>query len=165
VNERVATATVTSFMEYGQSCEELDRTNRHKVAEGRIRRVECRDAFDRRATGLRERNFAQPSEKESERSETLLRFPPQKDLERGNSNMSAIGITGAPTAYKKKRRPMVIGAHADYRKDDFFFPRTQSLPMRDAEWESRIRPMHSWSEIALYSVGIFALCAVAVSFT
>jgi hypothetical protein len=147
-----------------QSCEELDRTNRHKLAESWKHRVECGDAFDRRATSPRERHIAQPSAKGQERSESLLRFPPQKDFERGNSIMSAIGITGGPTAYRKKRRPILIGAHADHRQEDFFFPRTQSLPMRDAEWESRIKPMHSWSEIALYSAGIFALCAVAVSF-
>ena len=150
-------------MKRSQSCEELDRTNRPKVVEGRNRRVECRDAFDRLATGPREKHIAQPSGKGQERSESLLRFSPQKDFERGNSIMSAIGITGGPPVYKK-RRPILIGAHADYRQEDFFFPRTQSLPMRDAEWESRIKPMHSWSEIALYSVGIFALCAVAVSF-
>jgi hypothetical protein len=151
-------------MKHEQSCAELDRTNRPKLAASRNRRVECGDAFDRPATGPRERHIAQPSGKDQERSESLLRFSPQKDFERGNSIMSAIGITGGPTAFKKKRRPILIGAHADYRKEDFFFPRTQSLPMRDAEWESRIKPMHSWSEIALYSAGIFALCAVAVSF-
>lgn len=35
----------------------------------------------------------------------------------------------------------VIGAHADYRREDFVFARTQSPTMRDMEWESRIKPM------------------------
>lgn len=35
----------------------------------------------------------------------------------------------------------VIGAHADYRREDFVFPRTQSLTMRDMEWADRIKPM------------------------
>jgi hypothetical protein len=151
-------------MKREQPCEVLDRTNRHKVIDGRNRRVECRDAFDRHAsTGPREKDLAQPSRKDSERSESLLRFPPQKDFERGNSIMSAIGITGTPSAFKK-RRPILIGAHADYRPQDFYFSRTQSLPMRDAEWESRIKPMHSWSEIALYSTGLFVLFVVGLSF-
>jgi hypothetical protein len=34
-----------------------------------------------------------------------------------------------------------IAAHADYRREDFIFPRTQSLAMRDMEWESRLKPI------------------------
>jgi hypothetical protein len=149
-------------MKCAQSCEELERTNRHKLAEG-WNRAECGDASDRHATGPREWDVAELWGKDPERCESLLRFYPQKDFERGNSIMSAIGITGAPSAFKK-RRQILIGAHADYRQQDFFFPRTQSAPMRDAEWESRIRPMHSWGEIALYSMGLFALFAVGLSF-
>ena len=29
----------------------------------------------------------------------------------------------------------VIGAHADYRREDFIFPRTQSPQLRELEWE------------------------------
>jgi hypothetical protein len=92
-----------------------------------------------------------------------MRFHLPKDYERGNSIMSAIGISGGQTAFKK-RRPILISAHADYRQQDFYFPRTQSLPMRAAKWESRIRPLHSWSEIALYSASIFVLFVVATAF-
>lgn len=58
---------------------------------------------------------------------------------------------------------MVIGAHADYRPEDFFFARTQSVTLRAAKWESRIKPMHSWSEIALYSAGLLAVLIVALN--
>jgi hypothetical protein len=75
--------------------------------------------------------------------------------------MSAIGISARNVAYKP--RAIVIGAHADYRPEDFFFARTQSLSLRAAKWESRIRPMHSWSEIALYGAGLMAVLAVAVT--
>ncbi len=75
--------------------------------------------------------------------------------------MSAIGLSD-PSAYK--RRPLLISAHADYRPQDFFFPRTQSLSLRDAEWESRIKPMHSWSEIILYGAVLVAAAAALLSF-
>ena len=76
--------------------------------------------------------------------------------------MSAIGISVRNAAYKP--RIMVIGAHADYRPEDFFFARTQSVSLREAKWESRIRPMHTWSEIALYSAGLIAILIAALSF-
>lgn len=38
----------------------------------------------------------------------------------------------------------VIGAHADYRREDFVFARTQSLEMRDLAWESRLKPLKPW---------------------
>ena len=37
-----------------------------------------------------------------------------------------------------------IGAHADYRRDDYVFPRTQSLTMRALPWERRIKPLSFW---------------------
>ena len=50
------------------------------------------------------------------------------------------------TATAKKRAPEpeekhIIAAHADHCRDDFIFPRTQSLKMRDAKWESRLPPL------------------------
>ena len=36
------------------------------------------------------------------------------------------------------------GAHADYSRDDYVFPRTQSLAMRAAEWGRREKPLKSW---------------------
>lgn len=38
----------------------------------------------------------------------------------------------------------VIGAHADYRREDFVFARTQSLVMRGLEWENRLKPLKPW---------------------
>lgn len=40
--------------------------------------------------------------------------------------------------------PNVIGAHADYRREDFVFARTQSLEMQAMEWESRLKPIKPW---------------------
>jgi hypothetical protein len=37
-----------------------------------------------------------------------------------------------------------IGAHADYRREDFVFPRTQSIEMRGLEWEDRLKPLKPW---------------------
>ena len=37
-----------------------------------------------------------------------------------------------------------IGAHADYRREDFVFSRTQSIEMRGLEWESRLKPLTPW---------------------
>ena len=38
----------------------------------------------------------------------------------------------------------VIGAHADYRREDFIFARTQSPQTRELEWESRLKPLKPW---------------------
>ena len=59
--------------------------------------------------------------------------------------MSAAGIVPFAT------RAQVVGAHADYNRADFVFLRSQSLSLRDLPWEGRLKPMKSWSEIALYS--------------
>jgi hypothetical protein len=75
--------------------------------------------------------------------------------------MSAIGISAGNIA--RKPRPMVISAHADYRPEDFYFARTQSVTLRAAKWESRIKPMHSWSEIALYGAGLLGAFLVALN--
>lgn len=37
-----------------------------------------------------------------------------------------------------------IGAHADYRREDYVFQRTQSLEMQKMEWLDRLPPMKSW---------------------
>ena len=51
-----------------------------------------------------------------------------------------------------------IGAHADYRREDFVFARTQSLAMRGMEWESRIKPIKPWAPnfVANLAFSIFA---------
>jgi hypothetical protein len=69
--------------------------------------------------------------------------------------MSTISLDRGPS-----RRP-IIGAHADHRTSDFFFPRVQSLETRDMPWENRIGRMHSWLEIGVY--GFALLCAAVVT--
>jgi hypothetical protein len=51
-----------------------------------------------------------------------------------------------------------IAAHADYRREDFIFPRTQSLKMRGLKWESRLPPMKPWGSnlVANLALSIFA---------
>jgi hypothetical protein len=51
-----------------------------------------------------------------------------------------------------------IGAHADYRREDFVFARTQSLTMRARDWESRMKPMRHWAPnfVANLAFEIFA---------
>ena len=41
--------------------------------------------------------------------------------------------------------PKVIGAHADYRREDYMFQREQSLTMRALEWDHRLKPMRHWA--------------------
>jgi len=52
----------------------------------------------------------------------------------------------------------VIAAHAEYRREDFFFPRQQSLRMRSLEWEKRLPPMKPWGSnlVANLAFSIFA---------
>jgi hypothetical protein len=54
--------------------------------------------------------------------------------------------------------PKVICAHADYRREDYMFQRTQSLTMRALEWEGRLKPMRPWAPnfVANLAFGIFA---------
>ena len=57
-----------------------------------------------------------------------------------------------------------IGAHADYSRDDFIFPRMQSRTMRETPWGARKGRMRSWSELA--GIGLLVLlasCAVLMS--
>ncbi len=72
--------------------------------------------------------------------------------------MSAIGIVGESPIV---RRPRIIAAHAEYRHADFNFQRTQSLIMRAAPWEDRIKPLRSWSQIGAYGAAV-ALAATAL---
>lgn len=51
-----------------------------------------------------------------------------------------------------------IGAHADYRREDFVFARQQSLAMRQMEWENRLKPIKPWGSnlVANLAFEIFA---------
>jgi hypothetical protein len=71
--------------------------------------------------------------------------------------MSAIGLSRRGTV------PNLIGAHADFRPQDFRFPRTQSRSLSELEWGKRIKPMHSWGEIALYAMGATVFLAAVAS--
>ena len=48
--------------------------------------------------------------------------------------------TGNPLLLRR-RDVQCIAAHADYRREDFVFARTQSPAMRELEWEERIEPI------------------------
>ena len=51
-----------------------------------------------------------------------------------------------------------IGAHAEYRREDFVFLRTQSLKMKALEWERRLEPIRPWGSnlVANLAFEIFA---------
>ena len=53
--------------------------------------------------------------------------------------------------------PQHAGVHADYRREDYVFPRTQSLQMREMKWE-RAKPLKHWGSnlIANLAWEIFA---------
>lgn len=59
-------------------------------------------------------------------------------------------------------RGYTIGAHADYCRDDFIFPRMQSREMRSMPWENRMRPLRSWCEIAATGL-LFGLASVLLA--
>ena len=63
--------------------------------------------------------------------------------------MSAIGHTSP------------LSAHADYRREDYIFARTQSRQTSALAWEERAPPLHSWSEILYPALGL-AGAAVAL---
>ena len=66
------------------------------------------------------------------RTNTVLKLNPHRDAE-VFSEFSA----------SNSNQPAVAGVHADYRRDDYIFPRTQSLQMRAMTWE-RSEPLKHW---------------------
>ncbi len=70
--------------------------------------------------------------------------------------MSAIGIQSHSKANA------LISSHADYRREDFMFPRTQSSALRDRPWEHRAKPLQSWDRVFYKGLGVTALAAVAL---
>lgn len=56
--------------------------------------------------------------------------------------MSAIGHT------------QLLSAHADYRREDYVFARTQSRETGALEWETRASPLRSWSQILYPALGL-----------
>jgi hypothetical protein len=53
-------------------------------------------------------------------------------------------LPAAETEAESEDEDTCIGAHADYRREDFVFPRTQSIEMRGLEWEDRLKPLKPW---------------------
>jgi len=45
------------------------------------------------------------------------------------------------TASASKKTAITIAAHADHRREDFVFPRTQSARTRAMAWERRLPPL------------------------
>lgn len=72
--------------------------------------------------------------------------------------MSAIGFS-APHA-----RDFHVSACAEWRQDQMVFARQQSLAMREMAWESRIKPLRSWSSLVTPWAGaaMLALALLAV---
>ena len=67
--------------------------------------------------------------------------------------MYALGISNGPGIAIPRR---IISAHADHRRSDFVFQRTQSAGFRDTPWDRRLKPLRTWSEIGSY-------CGVALA--
>ena len=65
--------------------------------------------------------------------------------------MSAIGLLPRPTP------KLIVSRHADWRREDFVFPRTQSAVMRDMPWEDRAQPLKSWDRMVYSCVGLASL--------
>ncbi len=63
-----------------------------------------------------------------------------------------------PARFISNRAPHIAGAHADYRREDYMFQRTQSQAMRELEWEDRVKPMRPWAPnfVANLAFEIFA---------
>lgn len=73
--------------------------------------------------------------------------------------MSAIGHFENGVSFNEKA--FLISMHADHRPQDIYFARTQSPAFRELEWKSRLKPWHSWLEIALWVLAIGAFIAAA----
>lgn len=50
----------------------------------------------------------------------------------------------------------LISAHADYRREDYVFARTQSRAMTQRPWSHRTQRLHSWSEVIYPALGVAA---------
>jgi hypothetical protein len=51
------------------------------------------------------------------------------------------GWRGGLSPRRKPETALTIAAHADHRREDFVFPRTQSRTTRDMAWERRLPPL------------------------
>ncbi len=71
--------------------------------------------------------------------------------------MSAIGVVSGAT------KSGLIGARAEFRRSDYYFPRTQSTAMRDLPWENRVKPIRSWNRVAAYTAVAVTIGALAAN--
>jgi hypothetical protein len=55
-----------------------------------------------------------------------------------------------------------LSAHADYRREDYYFARTQSRAMNALEWEHSEKPLHSWSDFLYPALGAAAALLAVV---
>jgi hypothetical protein len=61
--------------------------------------------------------------------------------------MSAIGLPNSTR--ETNTQQLCISALADYRREDFYFRRNQSVATASAEWEHRAKPLKSWMQLAV----------------
>ncbi len=64
--------------------------------------------------------------------------------------------------YPSNHPASVLSAHADYRREDYYFPRTQSRAMAARDWEKSPRPLHTWSEVLYPALGLAAVALAAL---
>jgi hypothetical protein len=64
--------------------------------------------------------------------------------------MSAIGL------------PKLISSHADYRREDYIFSRTQSRQQSNLQWKHRAGRLHAWSEWLLPAVSGLGLLLLSL---
>ncbi len=72
-----------------------------------------------------------------------MRPCPRKKRRRAEKNPIEKKLIDDNAPYRRND-VLTIGAHADYRREDFIFPRTQSPQLRELEWESRLKPLKPW---------------------
>jgi hypothetical protein len=53
----------------------------------------------------------------------------------------------------------LAGAHADYRRSDYYFDRTQSAQFRDLPWEHRRNQREAWTKLAGITITGVAIAA------
>jgi hypothetical protein len=71
--------------------------------------------------------------------------------------MSAIGISNDAS------KSRIIGATAEFRRSDYYFPRTQSAAMRELPWAHRSQPIRSWDRVAGYAAVAVTIGALALN--
>jgi hypothetical protein len=72
--------------------------------------------------------------------------------------MSAVGFPKTGGGFND----VLIGSHADFRLEDYVFPRTQSRSLSSLEWESRVKPMHCWGEFSVYVLAAMLVASAAL---